>query len=106
MKDTLDKGFKLYLIEKEKREKEAREHASRFAAAVGAQSEKKRTDVLEGRLSSSLTTIEYVLEKGVELKRKFEKLGFELQFKTNLTKVNPKRLKSVAVSEEAQLAEA
>ena len=42
-------------------------------------------------------------EKGAELKRNFEKVRSELQSETELIEVNPKRLKSVAVSEEAQL---
>ena len=45
-------------------------------------------------------------EKGAKLKRNFEKVVFELQSETKLTEVNPKRLRSVAVSEETQLPEA
>ena len=54
----------MYLIEKEKREKEAREHATRFAAIVVAQYEKKGTGVLQGQLISSLTTMEDMSKKG------------------------------------------
>ena len=57
-------------------------------------------------MSSSLAVIEDSSEEGAELKRNFEKVVFELQSKTKLTEVNPKRMRSVAVSEEAQLPEA
>ena len=45
-------------------------------------------------------------EKGAELKRNFEKVKSELQAKTELTEVNPKRMKTIVVSEQAQLPEA
>ena len=75
MEDMLEKGVELninfekmgselYLFKKEKREEEAREHATSSAAAVGAQSENKGTGVLEGPLSPSLTAIEVMSEKG------------------------------------------
>ena len=48
IEDTLDKGVELYLIEKEKREEEAREHVARSTTAVGSQSNKKGTGVLQG----------------------------------------------------------
>ena len=91
-------GSKLYLFEKEKREEEAREHAARFATAVGAQSENKGIGFLEGPLSPSLTAIEDMSEKGAEIKINFEKFEYELQAETELTEVNPKRLNTVAVS--------
>ena len=50
--------------------------------------------------------MEDMSEKGAELKRNFEKVAFELQSEIELIEVNPKRLSSVAVSEEAQLLEA
>ena len=71
-------------LEKQKREEEAREHATRSAAVVASQLKNKGKGVLEGSSSPSLTTIEDMSEKGAELKIIFEK-------------VNPKRQKIIAV---------
>ena len=57
-------------------------------------------------MSPCLTAIEDMSEKGVELKRNFEKVGSQLQYETELTEVNPKRLKTVVVFERAQFLEA
>ena len=110
MEDTLEKGVELernfekmgselYLFENEKREEDAREHVARSAAAIGAQSNNKGTSFLEVPLIPSLTSIEGMPKKGVELKRNFEKVGSQLQYETELTEVNPKRLKTIAISE-------
>ena len=47
-----------------------------------------------------------MLEKGAEIKRNFENVKSELQAETELIEVNPKRLKTLAFSEQAQLLEA
>ena len=93
-------------LEKQKREEEAREHATRFVVVVPTQPKNKGKGVLEGPSSPSLTTIEDMSEKGAEPKRNFKKVGSQLQTETELTELNPKRQKIVAVFEQAQLLEA
>ena len=90
-------------LEKEKREEEMREHVARSVVDVVAQPKNKGRGVIESPWSPSLTIMEDMSEKGVEIKRNFEKVGSQLQTQEELTEVNPKRLKIVVGSKHSQL---
>ena len=76
----LERANKLELkqdLDKEKTKQEAREYLERSTVVVVARSKDKGKGVLKGPSSPSLRRMEDMLEKGVELKRNFEKLRSE-----------------------------
>ena len=77
----LERANKLELkqdLDKEKTEQEAREYLARSDVVATARSKDKGKSVLQGPSSPSLCKMEDTLEKGIELKINFEKLGSKL----------------------------
>ena len=78
-------------LQKEKTEKEAREHEVSFTAALDAQPKDKGKGILDVPPNPHLVSMEDKLRKGAKFKRNLEKISSQLQTHTEMVETQPKQ---------------